>query len=245
MHKSLIVLLIILSSFAQAKSAKDIVALSESLFRGRTSRGRMEMKIVTSRWERSIRMSSWNKGSKKSFIRVDYPKRDKGITFLKLNDEMWQYVPKIEKTIKIPPSMMMQSWMGSDFTNDDLVKESSISDDYNSKIVSQDKKSWSIKLTSKENAAVVWGKIIYIVNKNTYLPLEERFFDEHDKLIKVLYFKNVKKFNDRYYPTLWEMVPMTEDKKGNKTIIKVLSIKFNTPIKNTLFTRRNLKLMSR
>jgi len=245
MKNKLLLFTLILSSILSAKTAEQIVGLSESLFRGKSSQGTMEMQIITPRWNRSIRMSVWSKGTEKSFIRIDAPKRDQGITFLKLNDEMWQYVPKIEKTIKIPPSMMMQSWMGSDFTNDDLVKESSLSGDYDPEIVSQDSKVWTIKLTPKENAAVVWGKLIYIVNKNTYLPEEQQFFDEDGKLIKVLYFKKVKKFNDRYYPTIWEMVPMTKDKEGDKTVIKILKMKFNITLRNSIFTRRNLKLMSR
>ena len=122
-----------------ADDAEAIVKRMDDLMRGKTSYSKLTMTVVTKRTERKMGMEGWSEGSEKSFIKILYPKKDYGITFLKIDDAMWQYVPKIEKTIKIPPSMMLQSWMGSDFTNDDMVKESSIVEDYDKTILSQDK----------------------------------------------------------------------------------------------------------
>jgi len=243
--KLLIIIILLLFSSAYSKTANQIIAISEKMMRGNTSTGRMEMIIQTPKWKRSVKMTSWARGTKKSFIRIDYPKRDKGITFLKRGNEMWQYIPKIEKTIKIPPSMMMQSWMGSDFTNDDLVKESSLANDYTSKIIKRDKVNYTLELIPKPESAVVWGKLIMVINKKSFLPVKVEYYAEDGELINILEYSNVKKFNDRFYPTKWVMLPQTEDKKGHSTTLIVISNRFNIPISNSVFTLRSLRTRSR
>ncbi|MBU0580568.1 MAG: outer membrane lipoprotein-sorting protein [Candidatus Margulisbacteria bacterium] len=215
------------------------------MMRGTTSQGEYEMIVKTKRWKRTMRMNYWSQGTEKSFVLVTYPARDKGTTFLKLKNEMWQYVPKIERTIKIPPSMMMQSWMGSDFTNDDLVKESSIVEDYDGKILSQDNTSWKIELIPKEEAAVAWGKVIVWIDKKTYLPTKEDFYDEEGVLVRIMRFEDVKKSGNRYYPEKMYLEPQTEDKEGNSTTFIVKSIVFDEPIKEGLFSLKSLKSMSK
>ena len=244
MNKYLVITAIVISSL-QAKTASQIISLSEAMYRGKTSQATMEMTIETAKWKRSIKMKLWVKGTTRSFVKIDYPKRDKGVTFLKRNNEMWQYVPKVEKVIKIPPSMMMQAWMGSDFTNDDLMRESSMSQDYHSKIVSQDAKEWTLELIPREDSAVVWGKLLMKINKNTYLPVQQNFYDEDMTLINCLYFRNIRKANDRFYAATMEMIPQEEDKKGHKTTITTTSIIFDQPINSRIFTLRNLKAASR
>ncbi|MCI5132049.1 MAG: outer membrane lipoprotein-sorting protein, partial [Candidatus Electrothrix sp. EH2] len=113
-----------------AGTAKEIIKKVEDNLNGKTAEMKITMTVKTKRAERTMKMQSWSVGKDKSFIKILYPGKDKGITFLKMDNSMWQYVPRIEKTIKIPASMMLQSWMGSDFSNDDLVRESSISEDY-------------------------------------------------------------------------------------------------------------------
>ena len=199
------------------------------------------MTVTTKRGDRTMKMTSWSVGKKKSFVKITYPKKDNGITFLKLANNMWQYVPRIERIIKIPSSMMLQSWMGSDFTNDDLVKESSISEDYNAKLLKEDDINYTLQLLPKEDAAVVWGRIEMNVSKKRFLPVEVTYFDEDDVAIRTLYYKKVVKIDKKYYPTLWIMKPLEEDKKGRKTVIKVLSAQFDKKIKDSYFTKRALK----
>jgi hypothetical protein len=158
---------------------------------------------------------------------------------------MWQYVPKIEKTIKIPSSMMLQSWMGSDFTNDDLAKESSILDDYEHELIDQNSTAYTIKLLPKEDSAVVWGKIIMIVSKEYLLPKSVEYYDEDQQLIRTLLYKRYKKLSDRVYPTYWEMLPKTEDKKDHKTIVIVDEAEFDKELDSSYFTKRALKRYSK
>ena len=223
----------------------EIISKSEKIMRGDTSVGSMEMIVKTKRWTRSIKMKSWAEGKEKSFIKILYPSRDKGITFLRLDKEMWQYVPKIERTIKIPPSMMLQSWMGSDFTNDDLVKESSLIDDYEAGLLAEEEGAYKIELIPKPEAAVTWGKVLYWIDKTNFLQLREEFYDEDNLLINVLTFSEVKKFNDRYYPAKMLMAPQDEEKKGSSTTLHIESMVFNEPVEEGIFSLRSLKSMSR
>ncbi|MFC1482637.1 outer membrane lipoprotein-sorting protein [Candidatus Margulisiibacteriota bacterium] len=247
MKKFIITLLIymLFSTATYSLTVTEILQKSDDIMRGKTSISELEMIVKTKRWTRTVKMKTWSKGTKKSFIKITYPSRDKGITFLKLDTEMWQYVPKIERQIKIPPSMMLQSWMGSDFTNDDLVKESSIVEDYDSKLLSEGEIHYEIELIPKPESAVVWGKIIYYVDVKTFLPVKEEFYDEDGELINILTFSDVKKFNDRLFPSKMVMIPQTEDKKGNSTTIIFRKMQFNVPIRNSIFTLQSLKTMSK
>ncbi|MEA3288754.1 MAG: outer membrane lipoprotein-sorting protein [Campylobacterota bacterium] len=228
-----------------AMDADLIIKKVENNLNGKTADITMSMIVHTKRSKRTINMQSLSIGNDKSFIKILYPKKDYGITFLKIDNKMWQYVPRIERIIKIPSSMMLQSWMGSDFSNDDLVKESSISDDYNSKLKDENKKDFIVELKPKEDAAVVWGRIVMNISKEYYLPVSVEYYDEDDILIRVLNYSDIKKFKDKFYPTYWELTPKTEDKKGHKTIMKIQSAAFDEDIDPSYFTKRALKRYSR
>jgi len=222
-----------------------IIKKVEDNTRGVNLYSKITMKIKSSRSERTMKMESWGSGEKKSFIRINYPKKDKGITFLKLDNQMWQYVPKIEKVIKIPASMMMQSWMGSDFSNDDMVKESSMTTDYNKKLLSEDAKTYTIELIPKEDAAVVWGKVIMLVNKSNYVTPKIDYYDEDGILERTMFFKDVKKIGKRYFPHRMVVQPQTEDKKNNVTTIIMSNVNFNPNLKDSRFTKRALTRYSK
>lgn len=242
--KYLLILTLFISTLFSA-DAETIVKRMDDLMRGKTSYSKLTMTVVTKRTERKMGMEGWSEGTDKSFIKILYPKKDYGITFLKIDDAMWQYVPKIEKTIKIPPSMMLQSWMGSDFTNDDMVKESSIVEDYDKSILSEDAESWTIEMIPKPDAAVVWGKIIMKVSKQYEMPLEVDYYDEDDVLERELFYKDFRKLKDRHYPFLWSMFPKNEEKLGHETRIEVEAMEFDIPVSSVMFTKRALKKYSR
>lgn len=204
---------------------------------------KITMSVTTARGERTMKMESWNRGHEKSFIKVLYPMQDRGITFLKVESTMWQYVPKIEKTIKIPSSMMMQSWMGSDFTNDDMAKESSIVDDYNAQITAEDSNKYTLTLLPKEDAAVVWGKIVMEVEKSHFIPLRAIYYDEDGLQQRILTYSEVKVYGDRYLPTVMTLVPL--DKKSNKTVVTMEEVDFNAAIEDSRFTKNALIRYSR
>jgi hypothetical protein len=176
-------------------------------------------------------------------IYVTAPAREKGQVFLKRQNDMWNWVPSIERVIKIPPSMMMQSWMGSDFTNDDLVKESSLVVDYMQKLMGKEKirdqECYKIKLIALPDAAVTWGKIIIWITIEGFNQWEAEYYDEESNLVNVMNAYNIKRMGDRDIPSRLEIVPVS--KKGDKTILEINSMVFNKPISENFFSQQNMK----
>lgn len=228
---------------AQEPAARDILDRVESLLWGRTVQGEYEMTITTPRWQRTLALRAWMERPRRSFVRILAPAKEKGIGSLRIGAEMWNYLPNVERTIKIPPSMMLQPWMGSDFTNDDLVKASSIVDDYTSRILREETAggapAYVLELIPKPDAAVVWGKIVYWVRKSDFIPLKEEFYDERGGLVRVFSFSEVRPMGGRAIPTRWEIRPA--DKPGNSTVMVVKSALYDRPIDPEVFTQRNLQ----
>ena len=238
-----IILIVLFSISLFAFSANDIIKNVQHNIQSDSGYSNVTMVVTTSRGDRTMKMESWNRGNDKSFIKILYPKQDNGITFLKIDTTMWQYVPKIEKTIKIPSSMMMQSWMGSDFTNDDMSKESSIVDDYIPTITSEDAQNYILTLIPKLDAPVVWGKIIMTIQKEHFIPLKAVYFDEDGKEKRVLEYSDIKIVGTRYFPAVMTLIP--SDKENNKTVVTMDEINFDTPIEDSRFTMSALKRYSR
>lgn len=232
-----------LSLNAQTLTAKEIVQKSDDKARGTTSEGEMTMTVIRPEWSRSISLKSWSKGLDYSLVLITAPAKDKGQVFLKRKTEMWNFMPSIDKLIKLPPSMLGQSWMGSDFTNDDLVKKSSIVFDYDQKLLSKEKEReqdcYKIELIAKPDAAVVWGKIIMWITVNGYNQWKAEYYDEDMKLINVQNSYNIKHMGDRDIPTRLEIEP--QDKKGNKTILEINKMVFNKPVNEDFFSQQNMK----
>lgn len=228
---------------AQELTALDIIKEADELVRGQSNYAEMEMKIVRPKWERSLKFKSWAKGTDYSIVYITYPAKEKGQVFLKREREMWNYVPSIERMVKIPPSMMMQSWMGSDLTNDDLVNASSIVVDYNHTILREEEKEgydcWVIQLIPKEDAPVVWGKIICWITKEGFMTLRNEYYDEDEYLVNTETLSNIKNVGDRVMPTRYEIIPA--DEPGNKTILEFTHVKFNIDINDGFFSIQNMK----
>ncbi len=231
-------------TFAQGDpTALEIIKESDAKARGITSQGEIKMTIVRPTWTREMTMKSWSKGDDYSLILVTGPARDKGSAFLKREKEMWNWQPTIDRVIKMPPSMMSQSWMGSDFTNDDLVKQSSIVVDYNHKLLGKEEiegyECYKIELIPHEDAAVVWGKIMIWISSQEYMQLKTEFYDEDDYLVNTILGKEVKEMGGKLLPTRMEVIPA--DEEGNKTIIEQLTLTFDEPIKDAFFSIQSLK----
>ncbi|MFW6134192.1 MAG: outer membrane lipoprotein-sorting protein [Elusimicrobiota bacterium] len=238
-----VVLFLGTSAYAQQEhSADEIVKKLDSLYRSDSSYAEIEMHIVTSHWERTLRMKAWSEGMEKTLIRITYPPREEGVATLRIENQMWNYLPKTNKVIKIPPSMMMSSWMGSDFTNNDLVKEFNFFDDYIYELITPEDKKEGIlylKLVPKQGVPVVWGKIISHIREKDYLPVKDEFFDEKGKLMRVMNYKEIKVFDDRKIPSVIELIP--QDEKNNKTVIKYVDIDFGVKIPDGMFSLRSLR----
>lgn len=241
-----IMILFIAMGFGQTSEDPDATAIikkADENTRGETSKGTMSMTIVRPEWSRTIKMKSWSKGDKYFMILITAPAKEKGQVFLKRDKEMWQWIPDIKKEVKIPPSMMMQSWMGSDFTNDDLVQQSSMVKDYTHEYLGTDTlKGYpchKIKLTPKEDAAVVWGKIFLWITEEGYHIIHAKYYDEDEKLVHYEYGSKIKKFNDR--SSISKITMVQANKKGHKTIIEINTMEFNKPISDNFFTKQNMK----
>ncbi|MCB9080641.1 MAG: outer membrane lipoprotein-sorting protein [Lewinellaceae bacterium] len=223
--------------------AKAIVARADAKLKGKTSQGEMKMTIVRPTWQREVTMKSWSKGDEDALILITAPARDKGVAFLKRDVEIWNWQPTIDRVVKLPPSMMMQSWMGSDFTNDDLVKQSSIVNDYQHKLLGSDvlegRDCYRIEMIPKENAAVVWGKVMVWIDKKESMQLKTEFYDEYGDLINTMVGKDIKMLGGKLLPARMEVTPA--DKPGQKTIVEYLSLSFDKPIDDSFFSIQQLK----
>lgn len=242
---SIIVFLLTCSqtSHSQQLSAKEIVTLANEKATGKTSQGIMKMTIVRPGWSREVTMKSWSLGTDYYLIYITEPVKDKGQVFMKREQEMWNWMPSINRMIKLPPSMMGQSWMGSDFTNDDLVRMNSIIDDFTHEIVGSENiegyDCYIIELIPKPEAAVVWGKIRLWISKAEYFELKGEYYDEDLALVNTMTSTNIKKLGDRLLPAKMTMVPV--DKPGNQTILETIDAAFDKPMDESFFSQQNMK----
>lgn len=239
---SIFVFLILLPCIIFAQDAKSIVKKADEKAKGNTSVALISIQTIRPNWKREITVKAWTKGNDLTMILVLTPAKEKGVVFLKKKKEVWNWVPSIERNIKIPPSMMNQSWMGTDFTNDDLVKEASILEDYNHTFLEdveiEGRNCYKIQLIPKPKSAVVWGKVILCIDKKDYMMLHAEYFDEDGKLINTMHCSDVKMLGGRLLPAKMEMIPA--DKKGNKTILTYKSLVFDTPIADQFFSTQNI-----
>jgi outer membrane lipoprotein-sorting protein len=226
------------------QDATEIIRKADEKMQGeQTSQSTMTMTIVRPTWQRVITFKSWTKGRDYSLALITSPAREKGQTFLKRENEMWNWNPTINRLIKLPPSMMSQGWMGSDFSNDDLLKESSIVVDYTHRIVGEEaidgRDCYKIELIPHEDAAVVWGRILKWVSKEEYLQMKSEYYDEDNYLIKTELAHDIKIMDGRLLPSRFELIP--EEEKGNKTVVVMDDILFNKPIPDGFFSQQNMK----
>lgn len=226
-----------------ADNASEIIDKAENQAKGETMIGTFTMNIVRPDYTRTIKMKNWNKGNDKALIEILSPKKEAGNKTLKIGNELWTYLSNTETTMKLPPSMMLQSWNGSDLTNDDLVRESDLADDYYAEILHEEKirgdMCYKIKLTPKPQAAVVWGKLYYWVGKSNYLPYLIQFYDEKGALQRSMKFTDIKKMDGRKIPTKWTII--NENKEGEYTEFIYNEVEFDVKIPDKTFSFRQLE----
>lgn len=244
MKTTTLIITLLISAMSYGQDAKDIIRKAEEKTRGTTS-SYMEMTITTVRpkYTREMSLKSWGKGNDYSLMVLTAPAKDAGTAFLKRQKEVWNWMPSIERSIKMPPSMMSQSWMGTDMSNDDLVRESSNVTDYSHKItgetVLEGRKCWIIEMTPLPDAPVVWGKVIVYIDQKDYIQLKAEQFDENGELVNEMLSSDIKMMDNIMMATHIELIPM--DKQGNKTIMTIEKIKFNQPYDDAFFTVQNMK----
>ena len=245
-RKAIFLTFILFSSTLFAADGKAVIEKMIYKLRGHANIAVYEMTVQRPAWTRSVKLKIWdNRSEKKILVRILEPLKDQGTGFLRIGYNLWNYLPQVEKVMKIPPSMMLQPWMGSDFSNDDLVKESSYIDDYDHQIVGKELREGApvlkIELIPHPGAPVVWGKVIYWVRAKEDLPVEEQFLDEKGRLIKDLTFKDFKIMDGVLTPSVWVMKNVA--KEGQSTTIRLLEINFDPspPIPESVFTEKNLR----
>jgi len=227
-----------------AQDAKEIVRKSDTKYNGeKSSYSEMSMTIVRPKYKRTIEMKSWTEAAGNSLTLITAPAKEQGQSFLKNGNNLWSWNPTIQRLIKLPPSMMSQGWMGSDFTNDDILKESSFVKDYTHKIIGNELvdrlKCYKIALMPLQNSNVVWGKIIMWISVNDYFQLKGEFYDEDEILVKTHLASKIAVFDDRQLPSLLEIIPA--DEPGNKTVVIVKKMKFNIKTDQNFFSQQNMK----
>ena len=230
-------------SLANAQKASEIVKKAEDKMLGESNYTEMTMTIVRPRWEREVSFKSLSKGKEYSMTLVTAPAKEQGQTFMKRQSDLWSWNPSISRLVKMPPSMMSQGWMGSDFSNDDVLQETSFSKDFNHKILGSEKidghDCHKIELTPKQGKTVIWGKIIVWISKDDYLQLKTRYFDDENFPVKTEIASDVKMMDGREIPTKFTLIP--EEEPDHKTIVKMNKIKFDVSVSSSFFSQQNMK----
>ena len=228
------------------EDAAAIVRASVDYYRGKASESTVEMTIHRPAWQRTLIIKGWTRGMKESLFTITAPPKDEGNATLKRGNEMWTYNPKVNRVIKIPPSMMSQGWMGSDFSNNDLAKSDSILEDYTHRLIGVEshdgQRVFIIESLPKPAAPVVWGKQILRIRED-HILLAEDFYDEDFRLVKSLTGSRIEMMGGRLFPTLWRMEKA--DAPGEYTQLRYLQLSFPEELPDTLFTLSSLKTLRR
>ncbi len=228
---------------AQQVNPDSIVDRVDKLLRGTSSRGTVSMQIVTRQWKRTLDMDIWSLGNDYALVRVTAPAKEAGTATLKVKNDVWNYLPRVDRTIRIPPSLMAADWMGSHFTNDDLVKESRLVVDYDITLgfdgVRDGTKVWEFRLTPKPNAAVVWGHIEMRVRQADLMPVWERYYDDAGKLARTITFSDYRVMGGRKVPADLTVTPA--DKPDEHTTLTYHHLEFDVGLRPDFFSLQNLK----
>jgi|TARA_Y100000310_G_scaffold206469_1_gene206874 outer membrane lipoprotein-sorting protein len=247
MKKFLWILVLVLlsssSTFASNLNPEKILNSVDDIYRSNASYGILTLLVTTRNWQRTLTLEQWSKGKDKHLIRVLKPKKEKDLTTLRVDNNVWNYMPKVKRVVKIPSSMMASSWMGSHFTNDDLVKQSRMVKDYVFSITYEGKREGNniveISCFPKRDAAVVWGKVEVIVYRDDFIPLRIIYYDEDLQLSRTLNFTNIQMMDDKMIPTQMTMIPV--DEPGESTAVQWKKIQFNLTINDDFFSLRKLQ----
>ena len=240
-----IFIFVIFSNYVNASNLdpEKILDGVDDLYRSNASHGIITLSVTTVNWQRTLTLEQWSKDEDKSLFKILKPKKEKGLATLRVDKNVWNYMPKVKRVVKIPSSMMSSSWMGSHFTNDDLVRESRMADDYNFSITFEGIREGNaiIEITCipYNDAAVVWGKVVVIVYHNNYIPLRMIYYDEDLVLSRTLEFENIQMMNGKMIPTQMNMIPA--DEPGESTNVRWEEIQFGVSIDDEFFSLRKLQ----
>jgi hypothetical protein len=230
-----------LDPVATEPTVEELLRGTDDITRGTSSIAIIEMHVQTSRYTRTMRMKAFTEGTEKSLIRIEAPAKDAGIATLKVDDNLWNYLPKVDRTMKVPAGMMGGSWMGSHFTNDDLVGESRLSEDFTWTVDKRPQAgvgNYVITLVPRPDAAVVWGKVVAEIRPDK-IPVEIGYYDEKGARVRTMTWTDIKDMDGRTMPTVMTIVPA--DKPDEYTKISYVSIDFDADLPSDTFTQQALR----
>ena len=218
-----------------------VVKYFEDLYRSDSSVSVAKLIVTKPRRERTLEMKMWTRGEERALVLIQSPAREKGTATLKVDKNLWNYLPRIKRTIRIPPSMMLASWMCSDFTNDDLVKESSYSKDYDYELIgpSEEPKGWLVRFTAKPDIVGLWNRFELVVSEDARIPLAAKYYDRKDRLARTLQWSEVRVFDGKRIPAHMTLIP--QDKEGHQTEMIYLDIDFEVDVPEATFSLSNLE----
>jgi outer membrane lipoprotein-sorting protein len=213
-----------------------VVKHFEDLYRSDSSISTVALTVTRPRRTRTMTMKVWTRGRDKALIVIQEPVREAGTATLKVDTNLWNYLPRIKRTIRIPPSMMLASWMGTDFTNDDLVRESSYIDDYEYQLAgrSDDPAGWVVRFDAKPELVGLWSRIELVLSEDGTIPLQARYYDRRERLARTMRWDDVREFDGRRLPVRLTLEP--EDEEGNKTEMRYLAIQFDADVPESVFS---------
>jgi len=228
---------------ARAQTPREIVDRIDRMMRGNSSRGTFTMDVETAHFHRAMTMNVWSLGTEYALVRVLAPPRDAGTATLKVRNDIWNYLPRVDRSIRLPASLMGASWMGSHFTNDDLVKESRMIDDYDIAIGFEGERDgedvWEFTLTPKPDVAVVWGRIVEQVRKRDLMPRWARYYDEDGNLVRTMTFSDYRTMGGRLVPATMTIRPA--DKPGEHTTLHYSALEFDVGLNPDFFSLQRLR----
>lgn len=231
----------ICSAEKSAFSADEVIREMDRHMRGDTVHGTAVMRIKTASWERNLTVKFWVSGTDRALLKVIAPAKEAGNAFLRIGTDMWWYTPNIEKPIRINVAMMMQPWMGSDFTYDDMMKATDFMRDYTHRIVrtyeDNGSRIWFIESVPKKGTVVLWEKLLFQIGGD-FVPRRQEFYDERGKMVKVLEFSDIREINGRLFPCSWTMKETLKNRSS--THLKYTDIVFDKPIPTGVFSLSNL-----
>ncbi len=222
--------------------ARDLLDKTDDMHRGESSHSKVTMHVKTSRWDRTLTIEGWAQGEERSLMKILSPAKEAGMATLKVDDNIWNYLPKVDRTMKVPAGMMSGSWMGSHFTNDDLVKESRMADDFSFDLTSEPgvdgASEYVIECLPKPDAPVVWGKVIVKLRADEQ-PTEITYWDEDGELVRTMSFTDYKEIGGRMIAGRMKLVPADEPDEFTEVIYD--EIEFGVEIPDSYFTLQALK----
>lgn len=213
----------------------------DELYTADSSTAVARLEVVSPRQTRELRMRIWTKGDDHALVVIQKPSRERGTATLRVGDNLWNYLPRISRTIRVPPSMMLASWMGSDFTNDDLVHESSYRKDFRSSWAgrAEDPDGWLLRMKARKGVVGRWQRIDMVLAGDGTVPLEARYYDRRGRLARTMRFDEVREVDGRRIPMRMTLVP--KDEKGHKTVLEYLDLKLNVPVPDSTFSLSRLE----